>query len=87
MSLDKDTEDKVLAHLKKVWGDGVCRECGKGPQQIQGYVPLALSESPAASMFGGGVLPCIAIVCTVCGSTKLVNLIVAGAIEGPPKNG
>jgi hypothetical protein len=56
-----------------------CPICGQNKWQfVPGFISLSLTANLGQVALGGPNLPCVAIVCGVCGNTVLMNTIVLG---------
>lgn len=58
-----------------------CPVCGRSDAfgiSDEGFVMLTLQENPRSLSLEGSALPCIALICTNCGNTELLNAIVLG---------
>jgi len=64
----------LFSHLEKTRKNAVCL-CGNDDFAVDG--PYLLHRQNA----GGKVLSNAAIVCTKCGATTFINLVIAGVIE------
>ena len=83
--LKPEEVNALVNHLNQVWGDKTCRRCGEMDWGFQGVIKLELQPLNAfAAMVASGnqQLPTAAMVCGKCGSTELVNLVIAGLVPG-----
>ena len=56
-----------------------CSVCGRSDGfgiSREGFVMLRLQEDPESLRLDGSALPCIAMTCTHCGKTELLNAII-----------
>jgi hypothetical protein len=59
-----------------------CAICGTNAWVINtGYVRLAIQDDPRSARLGGKGFPMIALICTNCGNTHLLNLKILGLGE------
>ncbi len=80
MFTEQQKKDITSEILKRADGHiGVCPVC-RNPNWIlgDGVTTLVLQDKPGVIVIGGPVLPCVSIVCTKCGNTQLLNLILLG---------
>jgi len=90
MALSPEEEQRAITHLRLKWQRKPCPMCGGGPWIVHGHVTLSLANKAHGVVLGGRSLPCAAVVCSICGNTALVNLLIAGVIEPgsePNQNG
>lgn len=80
--LTPEQSEKLLAFLNEKWKDKNCPQCHANTWAIHGYVSLWVSNHPAR-VSGDISLPMAALVCSNCGNTILVNLLMAGIVDKP----
>ncbi len=84
--MPKFKSEKFINHLKEKWGGRPCPQCGVGNWGVSDTV-YELREFNQGNFVIGGVpiMPVIPVTCNNCGNTILVNAMLSGAIEPPPK--
>lgn len=80
MPFTEDEKQKILATIKaQVPKIGNCPVCGNSNWTLaDGYIQLPVQDKLGSVVLGGPVLPCVAIVCTNCGNTVLLNVFALG---------
>lgn len=88
-----EEERKLLEHVNAKWKDKGCAACGLNSWSIHGFVNLTIDPRPRPTvdiygglglmMGGAACLPSAVMICTSCGATLLVNLVVAGVVPRP----
>jgi hypothetical protein len=81
MKFTPDVEKEIRAALARVTQGtlGTCPICRQSKWQLtDNYVLLHTTEDPSINSIGGPYYPCAVLVCTICGNTQLLNLIVLG---------
>ncbi len=81
MALDEDTVDKFTKFINEKWKNKNCIRCDSNSWVFHGYVVLHVSDLPIVNAIPNQGLPSVAMVCTVCGTTEIVNAIVAGVAQ------
>lgn len=76
----QEVTDKLLARVnERIGRPRPCAVCGKTEWTIEPkVVNLSLSTTPHAVVLGGPQLPNVPLVCTHCGNTHLLNVLVLG---------
>ena len=79
----KEEKAQILSALTTKMGEiKPCPLCGDNNWQLQdGLVRLVVQEKKTRLSLGGRNFPCIALICSNCGNTHLVNLISLGLRE------
>lgn len=73
----------VRDHIDERWGKTGCHLCRANSWTLaEDYTRLELSKFGRTAEMGNRALPCIAIVCTNCGNTILLNMKVLGLEHG-----
>lgn len=78
------SKQEVIARIaaalqEKTGGQHPCQICGKRQWAFSGeFVAMPASNNPLHIHIGGPVLPLMPIVCTNCGNTSFINLLVLG---------
>ena len=90
MAFTQQQSDAIVAAIKEktalpgIVGSPLCPICGHNQWSIQsaGLVYLVIQTQPGAGIaLGGPSLPSVAIGCTTCGNTQLLNVLVLGLGE------
>ena len=79
--MDLDSQNAIIARIAERSGGrvGPCSVCHAQQFTLtDGYVLLSISETPNSFQLGGKHLPSVALVCTNCGNTLLINLLPLG---------
>lgn len=79
--LSPEQLEKLRENLSSKWKNG-CPMCGNRTWMPSAYVNLSLTPRPKGLVVGGTTLPSLAMVCSNCGFTALLNAIMAGLIDG-----
>lgn len=58
---------------------GVCPICRSPNWTIgTGFTLLTIQDATAGIVLGGPIMPCVSMICTNCGNTVLLNVLVLG---------
>ena len=80
--MDKVIREEIIAKIKEKAGQpgiGICSLCRNNEFTLaDGFVNLSVSPSAQSIQIGGQQLPSVALVCTTCGNTLVINLLVLG---------
>ncbi|MBI4292519.1 MAG: hypothetical protein HY661_13665 [Betaproteobacteria bacterium] len=69
----------TIALNEKAGGQQPCVVCGKTQWLIvDQFVTMTVAKEPNAVRLGGASMPLVPLVCTNCGNTHLLNLLVLG---------
>lgn len=79
--LSPEQIEKLRKHIATKWKNG-CPMCGHRQWIPNAYAPVALSPRPVGMTLGGTMLPSMAMVCSNCGFTAFLNVIVAELLDG-----
>jgi len=83
MSLTAEEQNNLLNNLRAKWTNSNCLRCNSNNWIVQGVVQQYLaSTKDRGNGIGGEFLPTGVLICRTCGSTELVNLVVAGIVKG-----
>jgi hypothetical protein len=85
MALTPEQNKVLIEHVNKKWKGSQCRQCEANNWSVDGIIQIALGEFPGPVQLGGTVLPTVAVICRNCGNTVLINLVIAGVVEGVAK--
>ena len=80
-NLSAEQLEKLRIHIATKWKNG-CPMCGHRAWIPNAYSNLSLSPRPKGLVVGGTTLPSLAMVCSNCGYTALLNAIMAGVLDG-----
>ena len=80
MVLTEEEQTRILARIKERAPHlETCPVCGNHTWQVQdNYVLIPVPQEAGGTTPGGSGLPCIPILCSNCGNTLLLNLIILG---------
>lgn len=80
MPFTPQDKERIIAAIKeKAPQFGRCVICGQANWSLQdGFVTPTLQSNLKSVTLGGTVLPSIALTCSNCGNTHLLNVIVLG---------
>jgi hypothetical protein len=79
VQITKTEEQEILAAVSARIPNALCPCCRSDRWNLaDGYVILPVSPSAVNRVESGERLPCVALVCTNCGNTQLINLLVLG---------
>jgi len=85
MKFSEEVGQKIVAALRQRLPNqklSPCAICGTNAWFInKGYVRLSIQEDLLGAVLGGKAFPMIALICTNCGNTHLLNLKVLGLGE------
>src|SRR4051812_47429825 len=85
MKFSEEIAEKILVALRQRLPDqklSRCAICGTAAWVFhRGYVRLTVQEDLVATVLGGKAFPLIALICTNCGNTHLLNLGVLGLAD------
>jgi hypothetical protein len=76
---------KLQEHLSEKWQGRRCPMCQSPSHRwlAHAYVQLAIEPTPGLKNYGpANILPSAAVMCSSCGYTVIVNLVVAGVLPG-----
>ncbi len=76
---------KAIEYLRTKWSGRVCPMCLVGNWNVQDSTYQLMEFNQGGLVLGGPVIPLVAVICTNCGNTLLVNAITAGIME--PRSG
>jgi len=84
MPTDKEIQERIIAALKaKMGGTPNCPICGHNVWSVGNrYVTLSVTKNPSQSTLGGENYPLIPLICSNCGNTHLLNLLILGFTSG-----
>ena len=80
MAFTSSEVDEINAAVARVHTQP-CPVCGRSDAfgiSPEGFVMLRLQEDSASLQLEGSALPCIAMTCTQCGKTELLNALILG---------
>jgi hypothetical protein len=80
--LDDEIFAKLRVHINTVWRRKNCLLCDNDKWEVHGHVTLGLADKRGSTQLGGAALPCAAVVCTKCGNTILINMVVVDGDGG-----
>lgn len=84
MAFTEAESDKLIAFLQAKWKNADCRRCGKVAWSVHGVVQVSLARTTDRGIaMGGTIIPTGLVICRECGSTEMVNLVVAGLVKVP----
>jgi hypothetical protein len=77
---NEEIVQRVIQKLtEKTGGMHPCPVCGHAAWTVGNqYVVISLSPQPTEIHMGGPVYPTIAIICSNCGNTHLINMLILG---------
>lgn len=75
--LSPEQLEKLRLHIGTKWKNG-CPMCGNRTWSPSAFAQIALSPRRDGIVLGGTILPSIAMTCTDCGFTALLNAISSG---------
>ena len=79
MPSNQEITQRIIDYLSAKSPGPACPICQKNVWTVgDGYVVLPISPHPTEMHMGGKVYPLVAITCSNCGNTQLINLIKLG---------
>jgi len=75
--VEESDVQRLVLWVNAKWRNKECRLCGKNAWAAPQLVSLQVQPVLGSYVIGGTQLPTAAVVCTNCGNTELINLIVA----------
>lgn len=86
MPLTAEEKTKLLEFINSKWVKNIaCHRCGSNRWVVDGVVQTYLARTAGKGLaLGGPFLPNAVLVCQNCGSTELLNLVVAGIVKAAP---
>lgn len=80
MASRQEILDKITAAInEKTGGQKPCVVCGQTKWiVVDKFVVLTVGNDPVQLRIGGETMPLVPVVCTICGNTNLMNLMVLG---------
>ena len=79
--MDLATQNAIIAKIAERAGGrvGPCSVCRTEKFTLtDGFALISISDQPNLVQLGGQTLPSVALVCTNCGNTLLINLLLLG---------
>jgi hypothetical protein len=70
--------EQIVERLTSRGATTPCTMCGHDDWGIGHFVTLVVTDVPGQLSLGGRTYPMVSIICTNCGNTNLVNLLVLG---------
>ena len=84
--LPQSAQEVLIAHINRTWTRKECLQCGTINWALHGYITVTIADT-VGGLQGASILPTAAAVCQVCGTTVLINLVVANVPLPPMKSG
>lgn len=83
MRFNPQERERILRRVtERLPNLGTCVACRSNQWTLaEGFVAFPLQDSTGTFTLGGPTMPCIAVVCNVCGNTLFLNAIVLGLTE------
>ncbi len=80
MAFSQADKETILAAVKlRIPVMGACPICRIPNWAIgDGFTLVMTQDSPKGVVIGGPVMPCVSIICTNCGNTVLLNVLILG---------
>lgn len=87
MALNTTQQRQVVEFLNKKRKHHACPKCNENTWAVEGVVQMSLQSEVGTFILGGPFLPLATVTCRNCGHTDLVNLVIAGVIQGAATSG
>lgn len=79
MALSKEDRQRITDAIDGRVKGWQCRLCDQNDWTLaEGIIALGVQDKPGTVVVGGRVLPCIALTCSNCGNTLLLNMVMLG---------
>lgn len=80
MPSEKDVKERLVKAIQeKTGGQKPCSICGRQQWSVSTqFTAVTVSNDPRAIQLGGTILPSVPIICSHCGNTHFLNLLVLG---------
>jgi len=79
MPSNEEISNRIIEALSKKAPNSICPICKSKKWNVaDGYIVLPVSPHPRELHLSGRVIPLVAVTCSNCGNTQLINLIKLG---------